>query len=287
MASYITVYIDPIEIIYTSKKIRNYTLAENILFIKLNEYRIKRSREFFDCESEIIKREMDNINEIFDKYTDEEIYQKMIPKKEKVYTISEIINAENITKETYEKTMLMNKKTDDENRSIIKYERAESLKIKMEDINESNMEEYNKKKYSVEKNKKIIEILYNGKINDVTTRLENISEKELILIKKILLHFGYNKKEASITREELITRWQTLDTIINKNDEIVLSVTMNKNIKKSIKSLITSKQIIAYLSTIICEYGISIKSYRTSTYNKITKKKQKNIFYKINNKNEN
>jgi hypothetical protein len=45
--SYTTSYINPVEIIYRSKRCVDYTLAECLIFQKLISYRIKSNREFF------------------------------------------------------------------------------------------------------------------------------------------------------------------------------------------------------------------------------------------------
>lgn len=62
---YTTSYKKPSEIKYESNQMNHYTIAENILFCILKPYRVESNREFFNCDLDLIKRTIDNIeNEI-------------------------------------------------------------------------------------------------------------------------------------------------------------------------------------------------------------------------------
>lgn len=61
IASYTTYYIDPVELKYSSSLINFYTISEIVLFKRLDGYRIKQNREFFNCEFDIIKQIIDDI----------------------------------------------------------------------------------------------------------------------------------------------------------------------------------------------------------------------------------
>ena len=63
--SYITGYIDPIELKYKSPLLNYHDIAESILFNKLSKYRLSHKREFFDCDvQEIILTIIEIENEI-------------------------------------------------------------------------------------------------------------------------------------------------------------------------------------------------------------------------------
>ena len=64
--SYTTNYIKKSEIILLSKELPNKKLAEKILFSLLNNHRICKKREFFDCELEKIKEAINKVENIFD-----------------------------------------------------------------------------------------------------------------------------------------------------------------------------------------------------------------------------
>jgi hypothetical protein len=73
---YTTSYVKPLELIIISKKLRDNTLAEKILFYLLRNYRLVANREFFKCDISIIRTKITEVEEMFDKYTNEEIYKK-------------------------------------------------------------------------------------------------------------------------------------------------------------------------------------------------------------------
>jgi len=64
--SYTTNYIKKSEIILLSKELPDKKLAEKILFSLLNNHRICKKREFFDCELEKIKEAINKVENIFD-----------------------------------------------------------------------------------------------------------------------------------------------------------------------------------------------------------------------------
>lgn len=100
LLNYCTSYIEPSTIIYSTKELRNKILAEKILFKKLNRYRMSSNREFFKCDKETIKQEFENIEILFDKYTDNELI-KLYGLSTNKYEKTDIINANNITKDEY------------------------------------------------------------------------------------------------------------------------------------------------------------------------------------------
>lgn len=107
MYSYTTPYLEDVVVKHQTATIRNKQLAENILFCMLAGYRMKSSREFFNCNVEIIKEKMDHVVELFDRHTDEELMNIYFPKKAREIKFKKDIKgftesmfyADNITKE--------------------------------------------------------------------------------------------------------------------------------------------------------------------------------------------
>lgn len=69
--AYITTYIEPCKIKFLSDNVKNYTLAEKLVFKKLDKYRIKQNKEFFKIHNlkqvtEIIKNVIDTVNNLSD-----------------------------------------------------------------------------------------------------------------------------------------------------------------------------------------------------------------------------
>ena len=60
---YTTYYLEPSEIKHESNIIKCNFIAESILFSKLQQYRIKANREFFNCNLEIIKKTIDEVEQ--------------------------------------------------------------------------------------------------------------------------------------------------------------------------------------------------------------------------------
>jgi hypothetical protein len=87
LASYSTYYPELSEMLEESAMLRNKHLAERVLFTKLAQYRDKKRREFFKCNRILIKQTFNEIEEIFAKYTDEQIVKiydiKIKPNKKK------------------------------------------------------------------------------------------------------------------------------------------------------------------------------------------------------------
>ena len=115
LASYATSFLDKCEIKYSSEQVKDYDLAEKYLFFKLNQYRNKTDREFFECElATIIETMKDVIAEVNDGTMTNEEYKKLA--KEITYdklkakwsnemsnriTNQEIAEAKDITKKEY------------------------------------------------------------------------------------------------------------------------------------------------------------------------------------------
>lgn len=76
---YVTPYIKPSQYIHSTKKVHNYKLAEDLLFLFLDEYRIVPNREFFKCPIEIIRDNMEKIVDIFENNKKDELIINWFP----------------------------------------------------------------------------------------------------------------------------------------------------------------------------------------------------------------
>jgi hypothetical protein len=63
--SYVTSYIDKPEYLLVSKLLINKKLAEDLLFVELDNYRICSNREFFKCDINIIKNAFELVESIY------------------------------------------------------------------------------------------------------------------------------------------------------------------------------------------------------------------------------
>ena len=78
-----------------SSKLRNRHLAERVLFKKLAQYRDKQRREFFNCDRSLIKHTFGEVEDIFSKYSDEQI-AKLYNLKLIAYKKKTVVNKNNL-----------------------------------------------------------------------------------------------------------------------------------------------------------------------------------------------
>lgn len=152
MNSYVTPYLDPIEIKLVSNKIVDKNMGEKILFDILNKYRCKPNREFFNCDLEIIKKAIEDVELIFKNKPIEKLQELYgsISREQKINNMISLID-DNLGK-------------DNENHSNASDSDDISSDITSDDINEINDEitnlnndlmdnQINNKIYSKYKNK--------------------------------------------------------------------------------------------------------------------------------------
>lgn len=85
MNGYTTPYLEESVYELTSEQFIDKTFAETVLFNFLSNHRIKSTREFFDCEIEIIKKAFDDVNIFFIKYNTKEKIFKYLLKNYKMF----------------------------------------------------------------------------------------------------------------------------------------------------------------------------------------------------------
>ena len=83
LAGYTTSYIKPSTIKLKTKKIHNYSLAEQYVFMKLNEYRVSQNREFFNCSLDLIKKVFCDAEKIFQENDCEKLLNSCVEIKNK------------------------------------------------------------------------------------------------------------------------------------------------------------------------------------------------------------
>ena len=96
---YTTYYLHPMELKYVSPMVKNYTLAENILFKQLKKYRLRTNREFFKIDNieetiniiENLIRDLNNDDITFETYTELMTEEKNERIKEERHTYNESV----------------------------------------------------------------------------------------------------------------------------------------------------------------------------------------------------
>lgn len=78
LQQYSTSYFTDPAIKYLSKQVNNYVLAEKILFLLLDKYRLRKDREFFKCELDTIINTIKYIEELFEKNIAQKEYNMLI-----------------------------------------------------------------------------------------------------------------------------------------------------------------------------------------------------------------
>jgi len=190
LKNYTTSYIKPCIVKYKSDIFRNKSLAENILFEMLKEYRISNSREFFKCNFEIIKSKIEEIVRLFDKYNDNELENNyIIPKIKLSKEEKEKILKEN--KELLNKFLYM--KSNEYNIEKIKILNNKNYKITYYNIIIQKLDGlfylenlFNIKRFNISKIKK-------------TTDIDKIKKTLLNNINKLYL---FNNPDMSIKKRE-------------------------------------------------------------------------------------
>lgn len=271
--NYITSYITPCVILY-KVPVRNSILAENILFLKLSEYRVVQNREFFKCNLEIIKKEMDNIANLFLNYSDEEIreqfnmtksYKQIIKSKITNEQLNDIFNAKNINDKNFNellKKQLENKLSYEEKCIIDKHLHCLNFKIKPKMLTIEILKQIYGKIQMVRKNNDIL--FYKNEINN--------DDKKCKIIINVIEFLGFkimdNKiSDISINKEEFIKNKN--NTIKIFDNEFIKLFRLKNNYVNYIKKTLgkdedSNKKFLGFLNGLLDEYGFTIDVVRKS-----------------------
>jgi len=248
VSNYTTSYIEPVEIKFTSNKVKNYTLAEQEVFILLKEQRIKQRREFFKI---VLSEAIETINIVIDKVnlmTDEEINIKL-----------QKIKSDRIK----EQTKIYNKK-------VIEIEENETTNdikeiFKIDDVNIINS---------------ILNFLELFKIKTDNNKIMLLKEFEINnKIDRMDINFNNSKPEINITDDNfnLIKSFFNTKKTKPKTEKDIkeLYIMMIKNIIGSYLKIIESEQI-QEKNKRFYEYNLNDELF--NKFKKLIQRQNKNIF---------
>lgn len=260
LIGYCTYYITPCQVKYCSELIRNKSLAEAILFSKLAEFRITMSREFFKCDIAMIKKEIDHVVKLFDIYSDDELREHFLQTKNQLFTIDNLINATNITLETYKQLVIIDNKTIDDRLAIEKYLYATTFKTIPEYVNIDFMNKYYNRRHVPNNYNNLINLF-----NDI-----DVEDDKIKCIKKLINGLGFGALDAIIDKEIFQDNYIKINEFVDDKFKKLFNLKTNK-INELCKINKTNKKIIGFLNTLFKDYGVEINVIQKRKYDKIKK----------------
>ena len=282
---YTTPYIEKSEILYISKKVKDYSLAEKFLFFRLQYCRVKKNREFFKCDLKEIEIEINNCCDIINSSDDYEILKlanEIRKNKYPLFKISaqELLDAEFITKNIYEK--LTDKKILKRNEYIIieKYKYIKLWNIRKENFNKKFLKIAYNNTYKLENLKELLDnfsIIHSNFIKPVKIVMEQFKKKHKL---KIVIDFLKCMKIDDLTEGEKFCQIE----MDKRKKSVMKNSFLFKNRDychmlfgwKKNKQIDTNKGWLGFVNSFIGNYGLKVYRERKTT----TKKK---IVVNINN----
>ena len=265
--AYCTPYIEETTIIHTTNKIRNKFLAELILFEKLSIYRMNKNREFFKCDPDIIKKTMNDVEEMFNNYSDDEIYalplfiNKLNMNK---ITINEIILATNIDFNNY--CQLLNKENDNLTKSeramIEKFQYSYTFNKSIDDIDQTFLKLHYGKLNIAKNNNELMDYI----INDCPQEMNNdykFKYKKMEYIKKIINNLGFDGINTKVFKENFDKNINEMIKIMDNEFMITFNIKKEK-IDEISKHHHTNKKILGFINSLFNDYAIQIKANKKS-----------------------
>ncbi len=272
----------------TSKKIKNSTVGESLLFKLLKSHKYKPNREFFNCELTKIKETIVQVEEIFKKKTVTEIMMEYFPeriRKNMVILKKYLLNVlpKDIQKELpiYRKISGTNQKTKKTVNCGERHTRDELLHPKTEGVADY-MKLWNIKKIdnnflddNYGKTETMVKLNYlldidtakvdmyckYRKMKETTNKYcQNIKRKSEIII-DVIEKIGY----TDLTNSELIAREdfiKGMDYVVNKSKLYSDKVSNCKLFGLPIKEQHTVKAFLGFFNRILKEFGLVIKRKR-------------------------
>ena len=265
--SYVTPYIDPIEIKIISKKIIDKCIGEKILFQLLDEYRIKSNREFFKCELSIIKKTMDQVECI--------LKNEPIDKLQKIYLNNSINETKNIMIE-----LINEQKNDDD---IILYNKFdnknEQLKNKLKiELTAEIIKEWHGKEYILDN------ALYAlGKKQHDNTDDPRISNMDIKIdyLNTILNFFGFKNllDDETIVKsdDDLKNKMKNSEFLIKANYSILMKTFNKRERANEIEGKFQTDKFIKICNCVLNEFGFKIENSFVNT--KINRKSCRKYSY--------
>lgn len=293
MFSYSTPYIEDVVIKHQTKTVRNKKLAESILFRLLCDYRIKSSREFFNCELEIIKDNMNKVVDLFDSHTDEQLMNMYFPKKLRQTKVSKkntsfieyMFDNDNITKEELVEARDVSK--DKINELIRKYknytcEQTDKVLIarhmfkehwKLDEKGVVFDVQFIEKYYS--KSSILTNLRSLHEVNKESKQDEKEAEITLDIIKK--LGFCIDNMDIEVSRDDFIIN---MDKVMKENllfcewENYRYMVNVKANRLNDLKNNYDVRNFMGLINSVLLKYGINISSIAKNYSSKIMNNKK-------------
>lgn len=291
LKGYITSYIEPCEIKYVSRKIRNCSLAENILFIMLQDYRISSKREFFKCDINKIIETINYIENLFEKHSDDELNEMFIVNNKLKFALTkeDIFNSSDISTSEYNiiVTQMLNI---DDYLNVEKY--LYKINWNLEQIDENMMDKIYRKTHILFNNRAINNLpikTYKTVDNEYVDFDKKTKLQQLKIVNELLLMLKLKDKKNNFTNSEidenewikLVENAKHKSTIFTDKSILLF---FDKNKTNVILTLTTYKKFIGYINSILKHYGIKIQKNNYGKHKKKSKTyiQQTNTMQEIN-----
>jgi len=299
MNSYVTPYIDPIEIKFISNKILDKSIGEKILFNILKEFRFRPNREFFQCDLSIIKKAfdevesillkepLDKLQELYNPMCKEQIINNMISIIDDVYD-SETPDSETPNSETLNSSTPDLSDSETPNSSTPDGYCIMDDDVECDDLCNNNQILYDKFKHNNEQLKKKLKIQLTPEIISKWYNKEYILDHALYALgkkhydethislkiqylNKILDVFGFkglldqdtvvesDNKPNSVLYNKMID-----SELLNKSNYSVMMKLFNKSERaEKLNNKFEVKKFIKLCNCVLNEFGFKIDSNRT------------------------
>jgi hypothetical protein len=154
----------------------------------------------------------------------------------------------------------------------------------IEDIDESFMKLHFGKRYIVKNNELFMKIFKGNNLggNENVNKYDNDELiHKMINIKKLLNYFGFMDIDNQINKTDFETKYSKITDIID--DKFRLLFDMKKEeVNDLVKINDTNKKVLGFLNSLISDYGVEIVGINKRLYNKETKKRSSEWYYKLN-----
>jgi hypothetical protein len=291
---YTTCYIEPVEIKYISKQLNNKSMAETMVFKKINNYRINNNREFFKCKVDIIMTAINDVESHFDTSDNieyDDYYINLIKIdiirilnesnhmqinfnigyiKNNTFSPENIYNALHITSEIYNNIKTSNDM--DHKLSCIKYKYIKIFNLKNEDITINFFNVWCNKMYIIKNHRRLID--------------QHNSDEDILLIRNMINELNLDitiiNKNKSFTKIEMDKKlcdfFNKSNLFTDPNKCTLLGIRIvNKNF------LSTTRKKLYCINKLLKNYGIKLQyenlKRKINIGNSIRKSKTISIYY--------
>ncbi len=295
LCAYTSYYINPCVIKHESQLIKYHNIAESILFIKLQQYRVSSNREFFNCTFEIIKETITEIeNEILNTPLID-ILVKYNLKFDKVNIFKDLLqNMVTKYKELFKNILIYDiidnkcKKIGTTECKFIKiFNSKDLIETKFNKLSKNNFDEmtldkrFELEKYIIKKhcngvfdieyiknnyeniNMKINHNFFNN--NDIFLRNSKKWNDKKIIIKELILGLGF---EVPLNNKTMLDRNIFILNIkkVTDNCGLFTNIDRSKELfkieKGKIENAKTVKGFLGFTNTLLKEWGMKIQAVK-------------------------